>query len=377
MTANAPTRLAQLRAASLAMLDGLSGDELIAQSHVELSPMLWHVGHVFFVETYWIAERVFGDTTITEPWRDLYFPEICPKQNRGARLPDAAALRDWADRVSASNDAYWQRASTHPLLADGYLAAFVRQHYAQHLETMRHAQAQLCNTRRDGATTASALTARAPVTTRVRVDAQSVTLGTPGIEAYDNEQPPCTVDVAAFELSTHCVSNDEWLGFIEAGGYDDTRFWDDAGWQWRATHAVEHPQHWRALDSRRWHVPSDDDDLPVGCQPVHGIGWYEARAFARYAGARLPREVEWETAARGNRLANAYQVWEWCDDAFYPYPGFRAFPYDGYSMPWFDSAHFIARGGSRHTEPDIRRPGFRNFYPPTHRHVFAGLRLAW
>ena len=70
------------------------------------------------------------------------------------------------------------------------------------------------------------------------------------------------------------------------------------------------------------------------------------------------------------------QVWEWCDDAFAAYPGFSPFPYDEYSLPWFDGAHFVARGASRHTEADVIRPGFRNFYPPTHRHVFAGLRLA-
>lgn len=377
MTQNAPSRLSQLRTACLSMLDGLSPAEQRAQSHPELSPMLWHVGHVFFVETYWLAERVFGDTTITDAWRDLYFPEIAPKESRAARLPDASALLRWTDEISRYNDGLWQRLDmNHPLAADGYLAAFVRQHYAQHLETMRLARAQLAYAAldRDRPTAVQACT---PSDDRVTVNAGDVTLGTANIEAYDNEQPTCTTRVDAFEISRRCVTNAQWLGFIEAGGYDNPALWTDAGWKWRQQSGVSHPEHWHRLAAGGWHIPSDDPHMALGEQAVHGIGWFEACAFAAHASARLPREVEWEAARRADRLANLDEVWEWCAGAFYPYPGFRAFPYDGYSRPWFDGAHFIARGASRHSEPDIKRPGFRNFYPPTHRHIFAGLRLAW
>lgn len=377
MTPNAPSRLSQLRTASLSMLDGLSAAEQRCQCHPELSPMLWHVGHVFFVETYWLAERVFGDTSITDQWRDLYFPEASPKENRAERLPDDAEVRAWAADVSSRNDDYWQRLdATHPLAADGYLAAFVRQHYAQHLETMRLARAQLAYAR-GRSTLPAAVEATPPNPARVVVPAGPVTLGTSTIEAYDNEQPPCTTDLPEFEIARQCVTNGEWLGFMTAGGYDNEAFWDAAGWNWRQAQQITHPEHWRALSNGTWHVPAEDDSRPVTQQPVHGIGWYEARAFARYADARLPREAEWETARRADGLEHLHEVWEWCADAFYPYPGFRAFPYDGYSLPWFDGAHFVARGASRHSEPDIKRPGFRNFYPPTHRHVCAGLRLAW
>lgn len=377
MTHNAPSRLSQLRAASLAMLDGLSEAEQRAQSHPELSPLLWHVGHVFFVETYWLAERVFGDTQITDAWRALYFPELSPKESRAARLPDARAVSDWARHVSAGNDAYWQQLDmSHPLAADGYLAAFIRQHYAQHLETMRLARAQLAYAALDRSRPSKVWPAPPP-SGRVTVNAGQVTLGTDTIEAYDNEQPPCSIHVDAFEIGRACVTNAQWLGFMEAGGYDDRTLWSEAGWQWRQQTNITHPQHWSCTSEHGWHVPSDEPDREPGAQPVHGIGWFEACAFAVYAGARLPREVEWEAARRADRLEDVHNVWEWCADAFYPYPGFRAFPYDGYSMPWFDGAHFIARGASRYSEADIKRPGFRNFYPPAHRHVCAGLRLAW
>lgn len=375
MTTNAPTRMAQLRHASVSMLDGLTPAEQRAQSHPELSPMLWHVGHVLFMETYWLAERVFGDTSVTDVWRDLYVPEVCAKDERSARLPDADAVSSWAHEIGERNDDYWRAAADHdhPLLESGYLAAFLRQHYAQHLETMRLARAQLALARTD-ADEPSAIDAAPPAMSFEPVPAHSVRIGTPTIEAYDNEQPVFTAHVDEFAIAPYCVSNAEWLGFMQAGGYARPDFWDEAGWDWREHESITHPQHWRRV-SDGWSIPADID-TDIANAPVHGIGWYEARAYARYADARLPREIEWEAARRAGVLADAEQVWEWCEDAFYPYPGFRAFPYDGYSRPWFDGDHFIARGASVHTEIEVRRAGFRNFYPPTHRHVFAGLRLA-
>ncbi|MES1927880.1 hypothetical protein SADO_01455 [Salinisphaera dokdonensis CL-ES53] len=357
------------------MLDGLSAAEQRAQSHPELSPMLWHVGHVFFMETYWLAERVFGDRSVTDDWRELYVPEVCAKDERSGLLPDAASLRAWAAEISAANDMYWRRAAEidHPLLEDGYLAAFLRQHYAQHLETMRLARAQLLLARTES-TTPSGIVAASPDTPMATVDAGMVAIGTDDIAAYDNEQPSFSTHLDAFGIAPHCVTNAQWLGFIQAGGYRKREFWDQDGWAWRVAESVEHPQHWRRAGDG-WDIPADLDN-DVANAPVHGIGWYEARAYARYADARLPREIEWEAARRQGVLLDCEQVWEWCDEAFYPYPGFKAFPYDGYSRTWFDGAHFVARGASIHTEIDVRRPGFRNFYPPTHRHVFAGLRLA-
>lgn len=376
MTARPPSRLTTLRQASRALLDERDESTLRRQSHSELSPLLWHIGHVFFVENYWIAEQVFGDTRITDRWRALYFPEECAKEARSSRLPDPKALYAWTLEVADHSDVYWRRAQHHhhALLIDGYLSAFVCQHYAQHLETMRLAVAQLDLEQR-----------RAPVikfgprrskSPRVSVPGHRVTLGTASIEAYDNEQPPVERQIEPFEIAARPVDNAQYLAFIEDDGYQRPELWDDDGWQWRHHQNIRHPQHWHA-DTDGWRIPSlHGAGAAQADEPVHGIGWYEARAFARYANARLPLEAEWEAADRADALSHKQQVWEWCDEAFAPYPGFKAFPYDGYSTPWFDGQHFMARGASVHTEPDVIRPGFRNFYPPTHRHVFAGLRLA-
>ena len=372
-----PHRLAGLRAASRGMLDAVPEHDLTRQSHAELSPLLWHVGHVFFVEHYWLAECVFGDHDITDHWRTLYFPELCAKGERSARLPDPDAMRDWTRAVAARSDAYWAATAEmdHALLTDGYLEAFVRQHYAQHLETMRLACDQLAL----GHATRPAATALAPASPEcatTHVPAHTATIGTDDVAAYDNEKPAFETRVAAFDIADGPVTNAQWLGFMEAGGYYRPELWDAAGWAWREAAGVTHPQHWRPAAGHGWHVPGDGEDA-IADIPVHGIGWYEARAFARYAGARLPTEIEWEAARRADCLRGLHRVWEWCADAFHPYPGFTAFPYEAYSQSWFDGDHFVARGGSRHTEPDVLRPGFRNFYPPAHRHVRAGLRLAF
>ena len=376
MTANPPTRLAQLRERTRQVLDRYSEAELRRQAHPDLSPLLWHVGHMFFVENFWLAEQVFGDTTLTDPWRTLYFPELCAKGERSARLPDPVAMRAWTQDVADLCDAYWARAAEteHPLLANGYLLSFVRQHYAQHIETMRMAEAQIVRARPGEAPTP--IEARPLGDSFVAQAAGDVTLGTSGVDAYDNEQPAQSFAVGAFEIAAQPVTNGQWLSFMADGGYRTAALWDPAGWDWVTHEKVAHPEHWQHGDDG-WQAHDLDGALgTTSDDPVHGIGWYEARAFARWAGARLPREAEWEAARRSDALAASEQVWEWCDDAFAAYPGFTAFPYDEYSLPWFDGAHFVARGASRHTEPDVIRPGFRNFYPPTHRHVFAGLRLA-
>ena len=377
MTANPPTRISQLRATARAMLDGLSERDMRRQPHVELSPMLWHVGHVFFVENYWLAEQVFGDRRVTDAWRTLYFPAHCPKETRSTALPDVDTLLAWTHAVSADNDRYWAQAAEHehPLLTDGYLHAFVRQHYGQHLETMRLVACQLALANKPPA--AQTVPCEAPHAARVAVAAQHAAQGSDAIEAYDNEQPPVIVPIRAFEMAPSPVTNAQWAGFMAERGYNRPELWDDAGWHWRKQLRITHPQHWAPGADGQWSIPGLRTASAAPDEPVHGISWYEARAFARYAQARLPAECEWEAARRADLLGGVDQVWEWCNDAFAPYPGFRAFPYHEYSQAWFDGAHFVARGASVHTEADVRRPSFRNFYPPTHRHIHAGLRLAW
>jgi iron(II)-dependent oxidoreductase len=196
--------------------------------------------------------------------------------------------------------------------------------------------------------------------------------------AYDNEVPPQQADLGPFAIARRPVSNAEYLAFMDDGGYRKRELWDGAGWQWLRDSGIEQPEHWRSSRSGAWYAVGlrGACDLPPD-DPVHGLSHYEASAFARWAGARLPHEYQWEAACRIGALEQTGRVWEWCGNTFHPYDGFAPFPYPEYSQPWFDGSHFSLKGGSLHTRPAIRRPSFRNFFEADKRHVFAGLRLAY
>ena len=161
------------------------------------------------------------------------------------------------------------------------------------------------------------------------------------------------------------------------GGYENSSWWSDAGWRWLQDTGVISPGHWRQTRDGNWYALNYDGPEAVrASDSVTGINFYEAEAYCKYAGGRLPHEFEHEVGA----VKGSIQVggaWEWCSNYFFPYPGYRPYPYDNYSMPWFDQQHYTLRGASRFTRPPVRRPTFRNFYTPEKRHVFAGVRVAF
>ena len=259
------------------------------------------------------------------------------------------------------------------------------------------------------------------VTSEVRVDGGRFVMGT-DVEpwAYDNERPAHEVEVAAFWMDTAPVTNGAYAEFIADGGYDNGDLWAPAGWSWREESGVSHPGGWRPAGDGTWSRVrlGWEEDVPLD-EPVQHVSWYEADAFARWAGKRLPTESEWEKAAswdpRGGkrrhpwgddevsaRRANLGQrhygpapvgaypdgvspwgchqmlgdVWEWTASDFTAYPGFRSFPYKEYSEVFFGSAYKVLRGGSWATHPAAIRTTFRNWDYPIRRQIFAGFRCA-
>lgn len=370
--------LTPLREAAREALGGCADSHARRQYHPDLSPLAWHLGHVFFVEAYWLREVVCGDADATGPWRALFFPEYNAKDSRAHRLPTLPDLLTWTRALEEANRSYWQVAAErdHHLMVDGYLAAFLRQHYAQHLETMALVQRQRALAEH-GEIPERAL--KSPATRHAgatAVPGAAATVGSHDPHAYDNEQPAHRRRIGHFRIADAPVSNAEWLAFIEDGGYQRDGLWTRAGRQWRDQTGAIGPQHWRRHPEGGWYCPDPAEPLHPD-SPVHGICAHEADAFACWAGARLPHEHEHEQAVRRGAIAAGSGVWEWCANPLFPYPGFRAFPYDGYSRAWFDGDHRVLRGASRHTRPEVQRTTFRNFYPEHHRHVHAGLRLAW
>lgn len=375
-------RLSELRQRCLQTLAGLKTPLCHHQPLPELSPLAWHIGHSHFVETYWLAEVVFGDDRETAPLHALYFPERSPKRLRGKNLPPPNQLQQWCRKIAEHNDRLWAEVLAgkrpHRLLDNGYLLLFIIQHYAQHLETMQMVRHQLELSLNDepGGRIRPILAGTGDM---IRLPAATLKWrASDDVSAYDNELGEHHLSLPPISIARRPVSNGQWLAFMLAGGYEDDRWWSKPGRAWRESSGAKAPTHWRRTGKDQWHaLEHTATDADVSNLPVHGINHYEANAYAAWAGTRLPHEHEWRYAVESGRAEQTGEVWEWCANALYPFPGFKAFPYDNYSLPWFDGRHVVLKGGSRLTEPELRRTSFRNFYPRAHRHVFAGLRLAY
>lgn len=371
--------LDSLRSDMLRVLDRDS-TTLYSQLHPELSPLAWHVGHALHVEQYWLCEQVLGMPADAAA-RATYFPEYTPKLARAAQLPDhkrlCTELHDKADRLASA----WAAVPEgHAAISSGYLQAFITQHYAQHLETVAmadhaqrigiHGDVQMLHL--DDATPADAVQWQELPGCTVAVGALN-DCGT--LAPYDNELGAHSVEIEPGLIASRPVSNSQWLGFVADGGYHRQSLWDADGWTWRERGAITAPWGWR-VDGARVAVCQPWPDAADLDAPVAGISRHEAMAYARWSGAELPHEHCWLAAWSAGLLDADGIVWEWCSNPLATYPGFVAFPYARYTLPWCDGRHWVLKGGSRMTRPPIRRPHFRNFYAADQRHIFAGVRLS-
>ena len=309
------------------------------------------------------------------------------------------------------------------LLRDGYVYAMVLQHEYQHnetiLQTLQLKQGAPYRAPRVYAALSAPRTFDAPPMARfaggwVRVGTNDRTA------AYDNERPQHEIDLAPFAIDAFPVSNADYLEFMRDGGYARRDLWSEAGWAWRNESRAEAPKYW-TRDGGAWCVRVMDRVTAVDpALPLCHVCYHEAEAFARFAGKRLPTELEWEVAAGWDASAGRMQifpwgdepatpdranvdqlsfstapsgayehnwsplgcygmigdVWEWTSSDFQPYPGYRTFPYPEYSEMFFGSEYKVLRGGSWATRPGAVRNSFRNWDYPIRRQIFAGFRCA-
>ncbi|MEO3935777.1 ergothioneine biosynthesis protein EgtB [Dermatophilaceae bacterium Soc4.6] len=406
-------------------LTDLDEPELTTQHHVLMSPLVWDLAHIGQQEDLWLlrggdasaqgllaasVERLYDAFEQPRAVRST-LPLMTPRESR-------AYLRDVRSRVL---DALARGHEDDDLFA----YVMVEQHEQQHVETML-ATHQL----RSGAPVLAARTvlpAGRPMpsgATRegaVLVPGGRFVLGVGAADepwSLDNERPAHPVHVPAFRLGRVPVTNADWRHFVDAGGYDEPRWWSARGWAHRVEAGLTGPLFWLGDGSRRRFGVLEE---LVPDEPVQHVDYFEAEAFAAWAGGRLPTEQEWEKAcvwdpALGRRrrwpwgdsewtpaLANlggealrpapvgaypagasAYgveqlvgDVWEWTSSGFEPWPGFTPMLYAAYSAPFFGGDFRVLRGGSWAVGGASIRPSFRNWDLPIRRQIFTGLRLAW
>ncbi len=269
-------------------------------------------------------------------------------------LLDADGAREYLAAVRARSAAVIERAGA----GDGVLCEMVVRHELQHTETMLQTMA-LAGLLEGG----EPLAALGGEDGWIEVPPGRFEMGA-GVEgfSYDNERPRHEVELDGFAIARRPVTNATWLTFAEGGGYERREWWSHEGWAWKEEYDIGHH-------------PAVAAGVPEA--PVCHVSWFEADAFARAQGARLPTEQEWERAATWKQQpAAAGSVWEWTASNFLPYPGFAAHPYREYSEVFFGARYRVLRGGSWATDPRVATVTFRNWDLPERRQIFAGLRLA-
>jgi len=417
------------RARTCALVYSLEDDQLTRQHDPLQSPIVWDLAHIANFEEQWVC-RVAPPAHVDpdRPRRDdLYDAMAHPRSVRvRLALPDRATCLDEMARVRRHTRASLGRVALDgddPLVHEGYLYAMLAEHEAQHGETILQTLQLIDGLRYEPHLRRPPRVAeRRPPAGMATVPAGSFPIGTDERRvAYDNERPRHDVDLPAFRIDFAPVSNAEYATFVDDGGYRRRELWCDAGWDWLREARVAHPAQWRRTRDGGWDEVAFGRREPLDPRrAVVHVSWYEADAYARWAGKRLPTELEWEKAAacdleRGvtrlhpwgdgpptEALANLDQrsfapsqigahpegrsyfgceqmlgcVWEWTSSDFAPYPGFRAFPYREYSEAHFGKGYKVLRGGSWATRPIAIRNTFRNWDLPQRRQIFAGLRCA-
>ncbi len=423
--------LERTRLRTLEVLAPLSVNELTAQHSELMSPLVWDFAHIAHFEELWLLRELGGDAPTEARFDDVYDAFKHPRKDRpaldllgvdDARVFAAGVRKRVLDGLAGDGlgSAADLEGNDDQLRREGFVYGMIVQHEQQHIETML-ATLQLSQTPYP-IPDASPPAGDPDAVGEISIAGGTFTMGTDDEAwAYDNERPAHAQFVAPFRIDRTPVTNDAYFEFVGAGGYRDDTAWSDAGREWRDEAALEQPEFWSAGPDGSWGRQRFGRWEPVPpSEPVQHVCWYEADAFARWAGKRLPTEAEWEyaaswdanrgTAARfpwgngapdplranlgGARFApdpvgshpagvsasGCHQmvgdVWEWTASEFTGYPGFAPFPYREYSEVFFDGGYRILRGGSWATDASATRTTFRNWDLPIRRQIFAGFRCA-
>lgn len=419
------TALLDARSVELALLDGLTDAELLGPRGHFVEPPIWETGHVGWFQEYWILRRLDGAESLLPGSDGIYDSfHVSYKRRWDHPFPSREETLDYLAEVLRRCAA--RLGSREPTAEDAYFYTLAALHEDMHAESFMmilqtHGYRRPSLGRFDPACAAPAVDpAFRPHD--VHVPGGLFTLGADRSEpfVFDNEKWAHPVEVKPFRISAMPVTNAEFQAFVEDDGYRRRECWSRRGWDWRRREGAEHPLFWTRDEAGEWRARMFDTVAPLEpWHPVVHVNWYEAEAFCRWAGRRLPTEVEWEMAAtfdftagrkrrfpwgdepptperasldyrargtvdvrvrpEGDSPVGCRQmignVWEWVEDTFQAYPGFVCDPYAEYSQPYFGEKK-VLRGGAWTTRSRLIRATYRNFYKRHRRNILAGFRTA-
>jgi ergothioneine biosynthesis protein EgtB len=426
--------LTEARDRTLELVADLSDEQMIGPRLDIVNPLRWEVGHVAWFQEFWVLRHLARRTALLANGDKLYDSARVAHDTRWD-LPLASKeqtleyMRRVLDRVVSQTI---ERSAANLTDDRGYDEQYFLQlalfHEQMHAEAITYTRQTLgyCAPRMHtaGSQRPTALSsASSGLIGDALVPGGTFKLGSVSDAGFvfDNELNQHEVEVQPFAISKTAVTNEQFVAFVEDGGYRRRDLWSQAGWNWLETAKAEHPVYWQRTSSG-WRRRNFDEVVPLEARhPVLHVNWFEADAWSRWARRRLPTEAEWEMAAccePGSRevaankriypwgndpprpeLANldwrargcidvdelpggdsAFgcrqmigNTWEWTSTDFGPYPGFEPGPYKEYSAPWFGD-HKVLRGGCWATRSMMIRGAYRNFYPPHRRDVWAGFR---
>ncbi len=382
----------RVRAHSEAICRGLETEDYVVQPVADVSPPKWHLGHTtWFWETFILVPnapnyRIFHDdfSYVFNSYYETVGKRVLRTDRGNLSRPTVAgvyAYRAYVDEhMSRFLDDNHFSSDLHALIELGL------NHEQQHQELLITDIKYILGHNPLLPAIDMPVYERQPQlsVSPVRINSGLYEIGYQGNGfCFDNEQAPHKVYLNDTSLAGNLVTNGEYIDFIEAGGYQNFRYWLADGWGWVNAQAVQAPLYWHKVDGAWWQYTFDGLQPVDPAAPVCHVSQYEADAYARWRGTRLPTEFEWEVAAVDSGAMNPASGqlnwgarWEWTNSAYLPYPGFNTAEgavgeYNGKFM----SGQLVLRGASVATPDGHSRPTYRNFFQPDKRWQFTGIRL--
>jgi iron(II)-dependent oxidoreductase len=423
-------RLADARRRSDEIFEVVKADSLYERPIPERHRIIFYIGHLETFDWNLLRERALSLKSFHPEFDRLFAFGIDPlggglPNDQPSDWPSVAAVRDYVSRIRQALDENLLRkdldlASHAGEFSLNTLLNVAIEHRLMHAETLAYMLHPLPLDRKVRVAVPAIRAASQVTPQMIDIPAGAVTLGLErGSDSFgwDNEYEAHPAHVPAFSIDQYKVTNQQYLEFVHAGGYDAPSLWTADDWSWKIGHDIMRPNFWKRVgDGWLYRTMFDEVPLPMDW-PVY-VSQAEAHAYARWAGKRLPSEAQWHRAAYGTadasernypwgeaapnpKLGNfdfagwnptpvnafpegksAFGVndlmgngWEWTSTKFGPFPGFEPFPfYRGYSADFFDGKHFVMKGGSARTAASMLRRSFRNWFQPHYQYVYAGFR---